>query len=460
LLFVKNYAWQNHILKIKNMADLSINFAGIKAPNPFWLASGPPSNTGYQVMKAFDTGWGGAVWKTMGVPTINVSSRYGVVNYHKTRMVGLNNIELISDRRLSDNLRDIEEVKKHFPDHAIIASIMVQTRAEWQQIVKDVESAGVDGLELNFGCPHGMCERGMGSAVGQEPKLVELITSWVMEVATVPVIVKLTPNITDITETARAARRGGANAIALINTIQSIVGIDIDNFITYPVVGSQSTNGGYSGPAIKPIALNMVKNCALDKDVAIPISGIGGIETWRDAVEFLLLGSGSLQVCTAVMHYGFGIVKKMTSGLEQYMDEKGFKTIEEITGKALAHVTSWENLNLNNQVVPSINREKCTSCHLCYTACDDGAYQAITLSENPDDRVPIIIEEKCVGCNLCSLVCPIENCLTMVNKDKTVEVETWKQRTEAHTIPSTFNDELAGGLKHPSLDPLSGLKRK
>ena len=440
------------------MADLAINFAGIKAPNPFWLASGPPSNTGYQVMKAFDAGWGGAVWKTMGVPTINVSSRYGVVNYHKSRMVGLNNIELISDRRLSDNLRDVEEVKKHFPDHAIIASIMVQSRDDWHQIVKDVENAGVDGLELNFGCPHGMNERGMGSAIGQDPKLVELITSWVMEVARVPVIVKLTPNITDITEPAKAAKRGGADAIALINTIQSIAGIDIDNFIPYPVVGSKSTNGGYSGPAIKPIALNMVKNCALDKDVALPISGIGGIETWRDAVEFLLLGAGSLQVCTAVMHYGFGIVRKMTSGLEQYMDDKGFKSIGEITGKALAQVTTWENLNLNYQVRARINREKCTGCHLCYTACDDGAYQAIALSGNTENRVPIILADRCVGCNLCSLICPVENCITMETKDINGTAETWKQRTEANNIPLTFNDELAGGFNHPSLDPSSALK--
>ncbi len=442
------------------MADLSVNFVGIKAPNPFWLASGPPSNSGYQVMKAFDSGWGGAVWKTLGIPTINVSSRYGGVNYRKTRMIGLNNIELISDRRLSDNLRDIEDVKKHFPGHAIIASLMVQTRDEWHQIVKDAENAGVDGIELNFGCPHGMCERGMGSAVGQEPKLIELITSWVMEIAKVPVIVKLTPNVTDITLSAKAAKRGGANAIALINTIQSIAGVDIDNFIPYPIVGSMSTNGGYSGPAVKPIALNMVKNCAMDNDVSVPISGIGGIETWRDAVEFFLLGAGSVQVCTAVMHYGFGIIKKMIIGLEQYMDEKGFKSIDEIIGKALPNVTNWENLNLKHRVIAKINREKCTGCQLCYTACEDGAYQSIALPENSINRVPIIIEDNCVGCNLCSLVCPVDNCITMVRKDNITEIETWKQRTEAGNIPSTFDDELAGGLKHPSANPLDALKRK
>ena len=202
------------------MADLSIDFCGIKSPNPFWLGSAPPTNTGYQVMKAFDAGWGGAVWKTLAVPVINTSSRYGSVNYKDKRMIGFNNIELISDRPLADNLREIEEVKKRFPSNALIASLMVQTREEWHQIVKDAENAGADGLELNFGCPHGMCERGMGSAVGQEPKVLKTIVEWVMEVATKPVIEKLTPNKTDITVPARAAREGGANPISLINTIQ------------------------------------------------------------------------------------------------------------------------------------------------------------------------------------------------------------------------------------------------
>ena len=174
------------------MPNLTANLAGIKSPNPFWLASAPPTNSGYQIMKAFEAGWGGAVWKTLGIPVINVSSRYGAVNYRDKRMMGFNNIELISDRPLSDNLREMEEVKKYFPNHAVIASLMVQSKAEWHQIVQDVQNAGADGIELNFGCPHGMCERGMGSAVGQEPSVLKIITEWVKEVATVPVIVKLT----------------------------------------------------------------------------------------------------------------------------------------------------------------------------------------------------------------------------------------------------------------------------
>ncbi|RMG20962.1 MAG: NAD-dependent dihydropyrimidine dehydrogenase subunit PreA, partial [Bacteroidetes bacterium] len=281
------------------MPNLSANLAGITSPNPFWLASAPPTNSGYQVMKAFDAGWGGAVWKTLGVPIVNVSSRYGGLHYGQSRLVGLNNIELITDRPLKDNLREIEEVKKYFPRHAVVASLMVESREEWHQIVKDAENAGVDGHELNFGCPHGMCERGMGSAVGQEPKVIRAIVSWVKEVAKKPVIVKLTPNITDITVPATAAAQGGADAISLINTLQSLMGVDIHSFVPYPIVDGESTHGGYCGPAVKPIALNMVRACCGHPQVGIPVSGIGGISSWRDAVEFMLLGASNVQVCTA-----------------------------------------------------------------------------------------------------------------------------------------------------------------
>jgi len=440
------------------MPDLSVNFAGIKSPNPFWLASAPPTNSGYQIMKAFDAGWGGAVWKTLGVPIINVSSRYGSVNYRDNRMVGFNNIELITDRPLKDNLREIEEVKKYFPHHAVIASLMVESKKEWHQIVKDAENAGADGIELNFGCPHGMCERGMGSAVGQEPEILKLIVSWVKEVANIPVIVKLTPNITDITEPAVAACQGGGDAISLINTIQSLVGVDLDNFVPYPIVDGKSTNGGYCGPAVKPIALNMVKNCAQHPDVNIPISGIGGIENWRDAAEHILLGAGTVQVCTAVMHYGFGIIREMLPGLEGYMRDKNFNSITEMTGKALPNTMDWENLNLDYKIIAQINKEKCIGCQLCYIACEDGAHQAIGLSKN-GTRVPFIIEENCVGCNLCSLVCPVEDCISMVRKDDGKTHNTWKDLSDKGNIPTTFNDPLSGGLHHWVPEPKSALKK-
>lgn len=441
------------------MADLSINFAGIKSPNPFWLASAPPTNSGYQIMKAFDAGWGGAVWKTLGVPVINVSSRYGSTNYRDTRMAGFNNIELITDRTLADNLKEIEEVKKHFPNHAVIASLMVETRAEWIQIIQDVQNAGADGIELNFGCPHGMCERGMGSAVGQEPRVLKTIVEWVMDAASIPVITKLTPNISEISVPAMAAVAGGTDAISLINTIKSIVGINLDTLAPYPEVDGKGTNGGYCGPAVKPIALNMLKECA--NVVNVPISGIGGIENWRDAAEFILLGASSLQVCTAVMHYGFGIIREMLPGLEKYMDEKGYANIEEMRGKALPNVVEWKELNLKHKVVAKIDNDKCIGCQLCYIACDDGAHQAIALPT--DGRIPSIIDENCVGCNLCSLVCPVEECITMEKRDDGKEFLSWEQRTAAGTIPTTFDDPRAGGNGHfvPTVeDALAHRKKK
>src|SRR5258707_9057595 len=281
------------------MADLTTEFAsGIRCPNPFWLASGPPTNCGEQVMRAFDAGWGGAVWKTLGEPIVNVSSRYSSVDWNGQRMMGLNNIELITDRPLEVNLREISEVKKRYPKHAVIASLMVDsTREAWHLIVKQSEDAGADGLELNFGCPHGMSERGMGSAVGQVPEYACMITEWVKEVARTPVLVKLTPNISDIRMPARAAKRGGADGLSAINTLNSITGIDLDTLVPRPNVGGYSAHGGYCGPAVKPIALNLVQQIASDPESQLPISGIGGVSGWRDAVEFMLLGSGTVQVC-------------------------------------------------------------------------------------------------------------------------------------------------------------------
>ncbi|HMQ08187.1 MAG TPA: NAD-dependent dihydropyrimidine dehydrogenase subunit PreA [Saprospiraceae bacterium] len=436
------------------MPDLKINFAGIKAPNPFWLASAPPTNSGYQVMKAFDAGWGGAVWKTLGIPVVNVSSRYGAVQYRSTRMAGFNNIELITDRPLSHNLKEIEEVKKYFPHHAVIASLMVESRKEWEQIIKDVENAGVDGIELNFGCPHGMCERGMGSAVGQEPEVLKTIVQWVMDAANVPIITKLSPNISHITDPGQAAAEGGTDAISLVNTFKSIVGIDLDSFAPLPSVDGMGTNGGYCGPAVKPIALQMVRELAQHPSTRhIPLSGIGGIENWRDVIEYILLGATSVQVCTAVMHYGFGIVREIESGVESFMRDKGFDTIYDFAGKALPNAVEWKDLNLNYKIVAQIEESKCIGCQLCYIACEDGAHQAIAIPEN-GNRIPSIIEENCVGCNLCSLICPVEECITMVRRDDGKEKVTWDERTQKGDVPVHFEDPLAGGLHHRIPTPL------
>ena len=338
------------------MADLTTRFAGIGCPNPFWLASGPPTNCGEQVMRAFDAGWGGAVWKTLGDPIVNVSSRYSSVDWNGQRMMGLNNIELITDRPLDVNLREISEVKKRYPQHAVVASLMVESKREtWHEIVKRCEGAGADGLELNFGCPHGMSERGMGSAVGQVPEYSCMITEWVKEVARTPVLVKLTPNITDIRMAARAARKGGADGLSAINTINSITGIDLDTFTPRPNVGGQSSHGGYCGPAVKPIALYHVRQIASDPEVGLPISGIGGIAGWREAAEFILLGCSTVQVCTAAMHYGYRIVEDMIDGLSNWMDEKGFRTVNDFRGLSLPKTTEWKHLDLNYKIVARIS---------------------------------------------------------------------------------------------------------
>jgi len=415
------------------MADISIDFAGIKSPNPYWLASAPPTNTGYQVQRAFEAGWGGAVWKTLGEPILNVTSRFGASHFNGQRVAGFNNIELISDRPLEENLKEIYETKKLYPDRVIIASLMVEPeREKWHEIVKRVQDVGVDGFELNLGCPHGMSERGMGAAVGQHPDLVERTTMYAKEAAEVPVITKLTPNITDITATAKAAARGGADAISLINTINSLIGVDLDTWNTVPNVNGKGAHGGYCGPAVKPIALNMVGECARNREVNIPISGIGGISTWQDTVEFMLMGAGGVQVCTAAMHHGFRIIDDLTEGLENYLDEKGIDALSDIVGKSVEKYTDWSNLDLNHKVVARINNDVCINCNKCHIACEDTSHQCIDMltDENGKDILRVR-EEDCVGCNLCSIVCPVDGAIDMIDLTPTEPPMSWNDRQAA-----------------------------
>jgi dihydropyrimidine dehydrogenase (NAD+) subunit PreA len=413
------------------MADLAVDLAGIRSPNPFWLASAPPTNSGYQVMRAFKAGWGGAVWKTLGDPIVNVTSRFAGIGYGSSRMMGMNNIELITDRPLEDNLREIAECKAAYPDRAIVASLMMEMKRErWHDLVNAVQAVAVDGFELNFGCPHGMSERGMGSAVGQDPELIELCTRWVVEVSRVPVIVKLTPNITDVRVAARAAQRGGAHAVSMINTINSLIGVDLDSWNPVPHVDGLGAHGGYCGPAVKPIALNMVADCARDPQVGIPISGIGGIATWRDAAEFMLMGASTVQVCTAVMHHGFGIVEDMIDGLSNYLDERGIASVREIVGKSVPKFVNWNDLNLDYRIVASIDPLTCINCNKCYIACEDAAHQCIERVRDPSGGTTLVVDrDHCVGCNLCQMVCPVENCITMVRTDDGAKATTWRDRS-------------------------------
>ena len=407
------------------MPDLSTNTGGIRSPNPFWLASAPPANSGKQIQRAFEAGWGGAVWKTLGVPVQNVSSRFGGLTIRGVQGAGFNNIELITDRPLEVNLREIAETKRLFPNNPIIVSLMVETEAEWKDIIKRSIDAGADGLELNFGCPHGMCERGMGSAVGQEPTVNERITGWAVKYSTVPVLVKLTPNVGNIVPHGMAAKRGGAHGVSLINTIKSIIGVDIDRFVPLPRVGNMSTNGGYCGAAVKPIALHMVAALAREKEFGLPISGIGGVSNWRDAVEFILLGSSTVQVATEVMLRGYGIVEDMTDGLQQYMRTHGFERIDQMVGKAIPTYSEWGHLDMNYETVAKIDADKCIGCQLCVAACHDGAHQCIHPQEGT--RVPHVDEAECVGCNLCQIVCPVPGCIDLVQVENGHAPASWNQ---------------------------------
>ena len=426
------------------MADLTTDFLGIKSPNPFWLASAPPTDKEYNVRRAFDAGWGGVVWKTLGSegpPVVNVNGpRYGVIRGADRRVLGLNNIELITDRPLEVNLEEITRVKKDYPNHAMIVSIMVPCEEQaWKDILEKVEATGADGIELNFGCPHGMSERGMGAAVGQVPEYIEMVTRWCKQYYSKPVIVKLTPNITDIRLPAAAARRGGADAVSLINTINSIVSVNLDTMSPEPSIDGQGTHGGYCGPAVKPIAMSMVSEISRAPETAgMPISGIGGVTTWRDAAEYMTLGCGNVQVCTAAMTYGFKIVQEMISGLSQWMDEKGHTSIQDFVGAAIPNTTDWKYLNLNYVAKAEINQADCISCGRCYAACEDTSHQAIAMSE---DRTFSVIDAECVACNLCVEVCPVENCITMVPQ----EAGTVDQRTG-----KTISEEYGNWTTHPN----------
>jgi dihydropyrimidine dehydrogenase (NAD+) subunit PreA len=355
-------------------------------------------------------------WKTIGDPIVNALSRYSALNL-APRAWSASTTSPISDRSPETNFRDCRG-QKNAPDRAVIVLLMVDTRERWHEFTKRAQPMARRQLPLT-GCPHGMCERGMGSAVGQQPAVTEK-SSVAMEAATMR-IVKLTPTITDASMPGAPRKRAVGTPFA--HPVDRM--ISLDTLVPEPFVAGRSTHGGYCGPAVKPIALNMVQSCAADPDIRLPISGIGGISNWRDAAEFIALGSTSVQVCTAIMHYGFRIVEDMTEGLNDYLDSKGYKSVTDLVGKAVPALQKWETLDLHYQRVARISYDKCIGCNLCYIACEDGAHQCIDLvSPNghglgpgrvPGKPIPKVREEDCVGCNLCSLVCPVDEWITMVS---------------------------------------------
>ena len=411
------------------MADLSSDLAGIRSPNPFWLASAPPTNSGYQVMRAFAAGWGGAVWKTLGDPIVNVTSRFAGLNLGATKMIGMNNIELITDRPLEDNLREIAECKAAFPDRAIVASLMTDcTQKAWHELINAVQTVPVDGFELNFGCPHGMSERGMGSAVGQDPELVEQITRWTKEAARVPVIVKLTPNITDVRYTARAAARGGADAISLINTINSLMGVDLGPGIRSRTSTAKVRTADICGPAVKPIALNMVGDCARDPQVRVPISGIGGDRVWRDCGRVHADGLDQRPGLYRGHARRFPH-RRRHDRRPQHLPRRARPRVGRANSWARAAIRfDWKNLNLDYRSSPrSIRKRASTAASATSRAKMRRTSASIeawsTGRRNHDRSGPLR------WLQLCSMVCPVDECITMVHVDSGLASETWKERS-------------------------------
>ena len=396
--------------------DLSVEFCGIKFENPFLLASAPPTTDGAMMARAFEAGWAGGVTKTLVTDVsniVNVTPRLAGLHMpgKGRKLYALENIELVTDRSFSVWLKEIETLRQKYPDKVVIASIMDDASKPdgWQEMARKCESAGAHMLEINMSCPHGMPERGMGSAIGQDPELAARVTGWTVEAVDIPVLAKMTPNVTDVGGIARVCCDAGAQGIAAINTVAAIMGVDLDTLVPHPSVAGFSTHGGLSGRAIKPIALKAVASIA--EAVDKPISGIGGLSTWRDAAEFLLLGASTLQVCTEVMIKGYGLINDLTNGLSEYMAGRGFGSISDMVGLSLGKLVGHEGLNRQPRLISSIDSELCIKCGRCFVSCRDAGYQAIKLVED----VPEVLGDRCTGCSLCRHVCPVENCITMVS---------------------------------------------
>lgn len=413
---------------MKRHVDLSVDFCGVKFLNPFMLSSSPVSNTAEMVGRAFDAGWAGVAFKTIPtgkIPIVHPSPRMHAYHYGEKRLVGLQNVEMISDRPLEDNLLDLSYLKKHWPKHVVMASIMGFSTEEWSTLAKACTDAGADLLELNFSCPH-MSVEGTGHKVGQAFQLIERFTEAVRKATRIPIVAKMTPNITDMNEPAMYAKKGGADGIAAINTIRAISEVDLDDRIPRPNVGGMGAISGYSGPAVKPIGLRFVAEMAKNKDLGLPISGMGGIETWVDALEYILVGATTVQLTTGVIHYGCRIIEDMVEGLSDYMAMKKIDKVFDLIGRALPNLHDTGEFDLTRQGVAEYDLDRCVGCGQCYIVCRDAGGQA--LEWNEADRRPKLAEEKCLSCMICSFVCPIDGLISYKEMPSD-----WK-RQEAPTI--------------------------
>jgi len=393
--------------------SLEVDFCGVTFPNPFCLSSSPVGNTYEMCARAFDIGWGGVVYKTVGLddevtithpsPRLNASHRW------RQKVVGLQNVEQISDRPTAKNFADIARLKKDYPHKAVVASIMGLTHAsDWEKLAKMSEDSGADLIECNFSCPQ-MTVEGTGHKVGQDSDIIEKLTQITKEACGIPVMAKLTPNVADMVPMALAAQRGGADAVSAINTIKAISAVDLEACIPLPNVGGKSSSSGYSGMSVKPFALRFMADLAKAEDLTIPVSGMGGLYTWVDAVEFMLLGATTLQCTTGILHHGYRIVEDMIEGVQDYMTDHGYSSIHDFIGKAAENVVDPSELSHEQQAISVIDEERCVGCGQCFLSCRDGAAQAITFAE---DRVPVVDEETCFGCLMCKHICPVEGCIS------------------------------------------------
>lgn len=389
--------------------DLSVTFLGVKFENPFCLSSSPVGNCYDMCKKAYDVGFGGVVFKTIGPKSYfidEVSPRFDKIDKEDTPFIGFKNMEQIAEHPLEENLADLTRLKKEYPNKVLIASIMGNDEKTWEDLARLVEEAGADMIEMNLSCPQ-MTSHAMGSDVGTNPELCKKYCRAVKRGSKLPMMAKMTPNITDMVPVALACMEGGADGIAAINTVKSICNVDLNKYVGMPIIDGKSSISGYSGKAIKPIALRFIQQMKSDprlKDVEI--SGIGGIETWEDAAEFILIGSTTLQMTTSCMQYGYRIVEDLKNGLMHYMDEQGVNSLKELIGLANNNIIPAEQLNRDYIVYPKIDLDKCVGCGRCYISCYDGAHQAMEWDEKT--RRPNCNHDKCVGCLLCGHVCPVK----------------------------------------------------
>ncbi|RKY52421.1 MAG: NAD-dependent dihydropyrimidine dehydrogenase subunit PreA [Candidatus Neomarinimicrobiota bacterium] len=397
-------------------ASIGVDFAGIHFINPFILSSAPPTATGEMIERAFEEGWGGAVIKTLAYnikQTQNVNPRIHSVK-QDGKIIGFSNFELGSHKEVDVWLEDIPRIKKRFPKNILFASLLHTEgliKEQWVEVAGKCAEAGVDGFELNFSCSHGMAESGGGATIASNVELIKEVLGWVREAVDLPIMVKLPAVVENLPCKAKTAEENGADAISTINTINCLPGIDIYDFTPYPQVNGKSAFSGLSGSVIKPIGLRCV--AGISREVNIPISGMGGISNWEDTVQYILAGASTVQVCSAVIQYGYRIINDLKQGLIDYMEEMNFKTIDDFTGLALKNIEKHKNLSRKYKLVSQVDPEKCVGCGLCSRVCEDGAYQAIRMSEK---RVPIIDENKCDGCGLCTQICPIMGAMRLVRK--------------------------------------------